>query len=46
MFVAMVGGDGGGKVCSEKGINSRTKEEDRNNYEDLNILNQNRVREN
>ncbi len=46
MFVAMVGGDGGGKrtVSYSYGNHRGTKEEHRNNYKDLNILNGNKVR--
>ncbi len=43
MFVAMVGGDGGGKRTLSYGIHRGAKEE-RNNYKDLNILNSNKVR--
>jgi hypothetical protein len=43
VFVAMVGGDDGGKRTISYGIHQGTKEE-RNNYEDLNILNGNKVR--
>ncbi len=44
MFVAMVGGDGGGKRTVSQGIHRGRKEEHRNNYKDLNILNSNKVR--
>ncbi len=44
VFVAMVGGDGGGKRTLSYGIHRGTKEEHRNNYEDLNTLNGNKVR--
>ncbi len=44
MFVAMVGGDCGGKRIHSLGIHRGTKEEHRNNYEDLNVLNSNNVR--
>jgi hypothetical protein len=45
VFDAMVGGDGGGKRTLCQGIHRGMKEEHRNNYEDLNILNKNKVRE-
>jgi hypothetical protein len=44
VFVAMVGGDGGGKRTLSQGIHRGTKEEHRNNYQDLNILNGNKMR--
>jgi hypothetical protein len=44
VFVAMVGGDGGVKRTLSQGILRGTKEEHRNNYEDLNLLNSNKVR--
>ncbi len=44
VFVAMVWGDGGGKRTLSHGIQRGTKEAHRNNYEDLNILNGNKVR--
>jgi hypothetical protein len=44
VFVATVGGDGGGERTLSYGIHWGTKEEHRNNYEDLNILNGNKVR--
>ena len=34
VFVAMVGGDGGGERTLSYGIHRGTKEEHRNNYED------------
>jgi hypothetical protein len=46
VFVAMVGGYGGGKRTLWWGIHRGTKEDHRNNYESLNILNKKRVREN
>ncbi len=45
VFVAMVGGDGGGKRMLQEGIHRGTKEEHRNNYKDLNIFNENKIRE-
>jgi hypothetical protein len=44
VFVAMVGGDGGVKRTLSERILRGKKEEHRNNYEDLNLLNGNKVR--
>jgi hypothetical protein len=44
MFVAMVGGDGGVERILSLGILRGTKEGQRNNYKDLNLLNGNKVR--
>jgi hypothetical protein len=40
----MVGGDGGGERTLSQRIHRGTKEENRNNYKNLNILNENKVR--
>ncbi len=40
----MVGGDGGGKRTHSEWIHRGTKEEHRNNYKDLNVLNGNAMR--
>jgi hypothetical protein len=44
VFVAMVGGDGGGKRTLSQGIHRGTKEEHRNSCGDLNRLNGSKVR--
>jgi hypothetical protein len=44
VFVAMVGGDSGGKRTLLYIIYRGTKKDHRNHYKDLNILNKNKVR--